>query len=204
MMHKLTIAKVFIWVFGLSILGRIVFGVSQQAAYMGANPLDRGLNDLGWWALCSLTMTLALTPMAQIFHQAWLKQLQRLIGLFSFAFLCCHVAMYVYFDQELTWSYIVSDITQRRFILFGFSAFIIMMLLAITSTQGWQRRLKHLWKKLHRGIYLVGILGILHFVNKVKVGLKDPEVLLFALVVFSLLAYRIYHVLKERLRRPSH
>jgi len=191
------LGKSLCWSLGVFQLARLLGGVYYQANYMGPNPLDKGLNLLGWWALFFLTLTLSWTPVSQWTRQPWWKQLQRLTGLFSFAFVVPHLFMYVYFDQEHNWSYILPDLWDRKFILLGFVAFLILLVLAITSTQNWQRRLGVNWKKLHRLTYIAAILGITHFTYRMKVGLQHPEVKTFAIVITLLLLARILPFLKS-------
>ncbi len=191
------------WALGVSQLGRVIGGLYFQAEYLGANPLAKGMNLLGWWSLFFLTLTLVWTPLSQLTGQTWWKQLQRLTGLFSFAFAVPHMTMYAYFDQELNWSYIFPDLLDRKFILLGLSAFSILLVLAITSTKNWQRKLGANWKKLHRLTYIAAVLGILHFTYRIKVGLQHPEVKAFAIVIAVLLLVRCLPWLKGSISPSS-
>lgn len=195
--RRLLIGKIVCWGLGLFQLARLLGGAYYQASYLGANPLDKGLNLLGWWALFFLTLTLVWTPLSQWTGQPWWKQLQRLTGLFSFTFAVPHLGMYIYFDQEHNWSYILMDLGDRKFILLGFMAFIILLVLALTSSRYWQRRLGSGWKKLHRLTYGAAILGAIHFTYRMKAGLRHPEVKTFALVITFLLLVRAWPWLKS-------
>jgi len=196
------VSKSICWGLGITQLARLLGGVYFQADYMGPNPLNKGLNLLGWWALFFLTLTLVWTPLSQWTGQACWKQLQRLTGLFSFAFAVPHLFMYVYFDQEYNWSYILPDLWDRRFILLGFVAFLILLALALTSTKGWQRRLGVSWKKLHRLTYVAALLGIAHYTYRMKVGLQHPEVKAFAIAITLLLLARLWPWLKRDFLPP--
>lgn len=186
------VSKSICWGLGITQLARLLGGVYFQADYMGPNPLNKGLNLLGWWALFFLTLTLVWTPLSQWTGQAWWKQLQRLTGLFSFAFAVPHLFVYVYFDQEYNWSYILPDLWDRKFILLGLVTFLILLALALTSTKDWQRRLGVGWKKLHRLTYVAALLGIAHYAYRMKVGLRHPEVKAFAIVITFLLLARLW------------
>jgi len=156
---------------------------------LGANPLEVVIRHLGEWGLQLLVVTLCMTPLRDLTNEAWPIQLRRLIGLWSFAYLCMHFLSYLWLDQFFDWIEIGKDIIKRPFITVGMLAVVAMFPLAITSTRAMQRRLGRRWKRLHRLIYLIVPLGTLHFYWLVKADTLRP--LIFAFCVILLLGYRV-------------
>ena len=156
---------------------------------LGANPLEVVIRHLGEWGLQLLLLTLCMTPLRDLTDTSWPIQLRRLLGLWSFAYLCLHFLTYLGVDQFFDWGEIGKDILKRPFITVGMLAVIGLVPLAVTSTRGMQRRLGRNWKRLHRLIYLIVCLGTLHFYWLVKADTLRP--LIFALCVTILLGYRL-------------
>ena len=187
-----TAAKAALWIICLAPAARLGWGALHPgSAILGVNPIQYLLWALGWWALFWLTATLALTPLRRLTGWAWIQRFQRPLGLFAFAYAMLHVLTYGLLDQAGAWAQIPRDLLRRPFIFVGMIAFLILLALAITSTKGWQKRLKRNWKRLHRLVYLAGLLAVLHFAWKEKVGWKEPRVLVFAAAVVLLLLARI-------------
>jgi sulfoxide reductase heme-binding subunit YedZ len=121
-----------------------------------------------------------------------------MLGLFAFFYACMHLTTYVVLDQFFDWRTIVEDVTKRPFIMAGMGAFVLLTPLAITSTQGWIRRLGRRWAMLHTLIYPAAILGIVHFIWKVKSDLRAPT--RYAIVLALLLAFRVLWSARNRFR----
>ena len=159
------------------------------AGQLGANPLEVVIRRLGEWGLQLLLLTLCMTPLRDLTNASWPIQLRRLLGLWSFAYLCLHFLTYLGVDQFFDWEEIGKDILKRPFITVGMLAMTGLIPLAVTSTRGMQRRLGRNWKRLHRLVYLIVSLGTLHFFWLVKADTLRP--LIFALCVAMLLGYRL-------------
>lgn len=185
-------AKAALWIICLGPAARLGWGaLHPESAILGVNPVQYLLWAFGWWALFWLTLTLAITPLRSMTGWAWLARFQRPLGLFAFAYAALHFLTYALLDQAGAWGQIPGDLVKRPFIVVGMLALLILLALAITSTKGWQKRLKRNWKRLHRLVYLAALLGVLHFAWKEKVGWKEPRVLVFAAVVSVLLLARL-------------
>ncbi len=156
---------------------------------LGANPFEVLTRESGEWTLRFLLLTLSMTPLRGILHQSWPLQLRRMLGLYSFFYACLHLLTYLWFDKFFEWPEIATDILKRPFITAGITAWILLLPLAITSTNGMMRRLGRRWKRLHRSIYLIAILGVLHFIWLVKADLREP--LIYAGLLAVLLGYRV-------------
>jgi len=164
-------------------------GVLALQGDLGANPIAEAMNRLGFWTLTLLLATLAPTPIQSVTGWKWPLRLRRMLGLEAFLYVCLHFAVYLGVDQFFDWSAIGKDIAKRPFITVGFTAFVLLVPLAITSTDTMVRRLGFVrWKRLHRLVYLVAVLGVIHFVWRVKSDLRQP--LLFAGVLAVLLGVR--------------
>ena len=157
---------------------------------LGANPVEELLHRFGTWGLNFLLFTLAITPLSQLTGRAWLLRFRRMLGLFAFFYVFMHFAVYAGLDQRFDLGFIVEDIAERPYITVGFSAFLLLIPLAVTSTQGMMRRLGRRWKKLHRLVYLIAILAVWHFYWQVK--LDTLEVTFYAAILAMLLGYRLW------------
>jgi len=155
---------------------------------LGANPLERVTHVTGEWGLRLLLLTLAVTPLRRLTGWAWPLRLRRMLGLFAFFYASLHFLTWVWLDQELSWGKIVADIAERPFVTVGFTAWLLMLPLAITSNRAMMRRLGRNWQRLHRLVYLCGLLGVLHYIWLVKADLLEP--LIYAALLALLLAAR--------------
>lgn len=158
---------------------------------LSANPVEFVERSTGFWALFILLATLALTPIKLLTGRVWQIQLRRMLGLFMFFYACLHIITYVWLDFAFDWSDITKDIAKHPRILVGFAAFVLVVPLAATSTNGMVKRLRENWKTLHRLVYLVAILAVVHFWWLVKKDIREP--LLYALILIALLGIRIYY-----------
>lgn len=158
---------------------------------LGANPIEFFLRTTGILTLVFLIITLSVTPARKIFGWNSLIKYRRMLGLYSFFYVCLHFSIYIIFDRGLNLLGTAGDIIQRPFIAVGMASFFIMIPLAVTSTNGWVKRLGgKRWAKLHKLIYLIGIGGVVHYWMIVKSDVFYPAV--FGLVVAVLLGYRVY------------
>jgi len=166
---------------------------------LGANPIAEALNRFGLTALIFLVAALACTPLKVLFGWTWPIRLRRMLGLFAFFYALLHVTTYTGIDQGFDARAILADITKRKFIFVGFAAFLLLSPLAATSTAASVRRLGFVrWKRLHRLAYVAAILGVVHFIWRVKKDLKEP--LLYGVVLAALLLVRLAVRLRWRRR----
>jgi sulfoxide reductase heme-binding subunit YedZ len=156
---------------------------------LGADPIAALTHGTGDWTLRLLLLSLAMTPLRLIFKQSWPIRFRRLIGLYAFFYACLHFAVYLFLDLGSYWSQIGADIVKRPFITVGFTAWLLLLPLAITSNQWMMRKLKRNWQKLHKLVYAIGILGVLHYCWLVKSDVREP--LLYAGILALLFAIRL-------------
>ena len=156
---------------------------------LGVNPVETLLHETGEWALRILLLTLAMSPLQKLYRSFPFINYRRMIGLYSFFYAFLHFLIYVGVDQWWDLEAIIEDIYERPYITIGFAAFVLLIPLAITSTQRMRRRMQMNWVRLHRAIYLIAILGVIHFWWLVKADVQEP--LIYAGILFVLLAYRM-------------
>jgi sulfoxide reductase heme-binding subunit YedZ len=158
---------------------------------LGANPIEVITHSTGDWTLLLLLATLSIAPLRMLTAQYWLIGLRRTIGLLAFFYGCLHFMTYIWLDKFFDLHDMWADVLKRRFITVGFLAFVLMIPLAITSTQGWIRRLGgKRWQRLHQLIYVSALAGVIHYIWLVKADLRKP--LQYAGVLTLLLGYRVY------------
>lgn len=156
---------------------------------LGANPAEKLEHFTGTVALVTLLITLTITPLRRLTGVNALIKLRRPIGLWAFAYACVHLSCYLVFDQSFDWPEIVKDIVKRPYITVGFSAFVMLMTLALTSTNWAIRKLGTRWQRLHRLVYLAATLGVFHYLWSVKRDVSVPVGL--GMVLVGLLALRV-------------
>jgi methionine sulfoxide reductase heme-binding subunit len=194
----------------LAALPLAVLGWEAAAGMLGPNPPERVLRELGRWALILLVVVLAATPLRHALTYAtrragirygrrpadwnWMLRLRRHVGLASVFYAAAHLLAYLWLDAAFDWGEVAGDLESKPFLSAGLGALALLLPLAATSTDGWMRRLKRGWKRLHMLIYPAGILAVLHFAWLSKPGVADPYA--YALVLAALLGYR---VVKRRL-----
>lgn len=186
--------KVLIWVLALLPLARLFWLGTHDG--LTANPVEFVERSTGTWGLIFLLITLSLTPVRLLTGQTWQIQLRRMLGLWMFFYACLHITTYVWLDYSFFWDEILDDIIEHPYVLVGFSAFMLTIPLAITSNNGMIRRLKGNWKKLHQLVYLIAILGVVHFWWLVKKDVTEP--FYYAFVLACLLGIRIYYKHKAK------
>ena len=180
--------KLAIWLLALLPIVRLVWlGFNDD---LGANPVEFIEHSTGTWALVFLMITLSMTPIRLLTGQVWQIQLRRTLGLFMFFYACLHLTTYVWLDFAFFWDEILIDVAKHPRILVGFLAFLLTIPLALTSNSMMIKRMKSNWKKLHQLVYLIAILGVVHFWMLVKKDLTEP--IYYAVVLFVLFAIRLY------------
>ncbi|AET90249.1 Ferric reductase domain protein transmembrane component domain protein [Burkholderia sp. YI23] len=192
-------AKIVVFVAMLFPLARlIVLGVNGG---LGANPIEFITRSTGLWTLVYLCITLAITPVRRLTGVNALARFRRMTGLFAFFFAVLHFTTYIWFDKWFDVAEMVKDIGKRPFITVGFAAFVLLIPLAITSPKAMVRKLGRRWQTLHRAIYLIATLAILHF-WWMKAGKNDLELpKIYGAVVIALLGWRIIAWLRTRSKR---
>ena len=169
---------------------------------LSANPIEDITLTTGLWTLRFLVITLAVTPLRRLTGWQPAIRFRRMLGLFAFFYGTLHLLTYVVLDQFFGWQYILKDIAKRPYITVGFSAFVLMVPLALTSTSGMIRRLGgRRWALLHRLIYLSAAGGVIHYWWKVKADTRDPFA--YAVVVLALLAVRVWFVARKAAARRA-
>ncbi len=150
---------------------------------LGPNPVEFLEHYSGDWSLRLLLATLALTPLRRWSGRGEALGIRRLLGLWAFFWVCLHFAIYLTFDLEWSARLLGEDLVKRTYITLGFTGWLLLAPLAITSTRGWQRRLGPRWRRLHRLVYLAALLGAFHYLWLVKADAREPLVYLVVLVV---------------------
>jgi sulfoxide reductase heme-binding subunit YedZ len=164
---------------------------------LSANPVQYVEHRTGDWILRFLCITLAITPLRKILHLPQLIRYRRMMGLFAFSYACLHFSTWLGVDRYFEWSQILDDIGKRPFITVGFTGFVLMIPLAITSTAGWIRRLGgKRWQRLHRLVYFSAIAGVIHYYWLVKSDVRKP--LEYGAIVAALLGWRIWSWIASR------
>ncbi len=157
---------------------------------LGTNPQEFVLHTTGTLTLVFLLLSLAVTPLRKILGLPWMVQFRRMMGLYAFFYGCLHLLSYMWFDKGFAFGAIVEDTLKRRFIFFGMFAFLMMIPLAVTSTNKMIKRLGgRRWNRLHKLVFAAAILGVLHYYLLVKIDVRLP--LAFAAALAVLLVYRV-------------
>jgi len=162
---------------------------------LGPNPVEEMIRTLGDWGIYFILIGLTVSPARKVFNLPWLIRYRRMIGLFAFFYVSMHFLAYIWFDQFFNVDEIVKDIIKRPFITIGFTCFLLLVPLALTSTNGMMKRLKKNWGRLHKMVYAVSMLALLHYFMMIKADYLVPSALLVILSV--LLGYRLVLKLKR-------
>jgi sulfoxide reductase heme-binding subunit YedZ len=168
---------------------------------LGANPIKTITEETGTWTLRFLMLTLAVTPVRRLTGWNGVQRFRRMLGLFAFFYGTLHLFTYLWLDQFFVVADILKDIRKRPFITAGFTAFVLMVPLALTSTTGWIRRLGRKWQAIHRLVYLSAIGGVVHYWWLVKADTSRP--LRYGALVAVLLVTRVVWNYRGVLRRPA-
>ena len=168
-----------------------IYVISYQIIFnqLGPEPVDRIINHFGEWTLIFILLTLSMTPLKKITKSVeWIK-FRRMLGLFTFFYASIHMLSYVGLDYRFDFEPLINDVLKKKFIFIGFSAWLLLIPLAVTSSERMVRLLKQNWKKIHRLIYIIGIFGVLHYIWLSKTIFFKP--LIFLVLLIILLLFRI-------------
>ena len=181
--------------------GMIASDLLYGTRLLGSNPIKEGEHVLGEWTLRMLMITLFVTPVRQLTGWNWLQKYRRRFGVWAFAIGCAHLLTWAGLDVQFDWGDIMTDLMKRWYIMIGMAGLLLMLPLAITSTAAMVKRLGKKWVPLHRLIYVIVVLGCIHFFMAVKKDYED--VLIFAAIFAALFAWRIYLSLRKRAASAS-
>jgi sulfoxide reductase heme-binding subunit YedZ len=171
--------------------------VRARLGVLSANPIAQIENELGMTALVFLWAALACTPANRLLGWTWPPRIRRELGLFAFFYASLHFLTYLLLDQFFDWNAIVEDIAKRPFITVGFLALVLMIPIALTSTDAWVRLLGYRrWQRIHQLVYVAGALAAVHFIWRVKLDVSQP--LIYAAIFATLIALRLAWWLRKR------
>lgn len=174
----------------LASLGPLAWlALNGYAENLGANPIEVITRTTGTWTLVFLLITLSITPLRKFSGWHWLIRLRRMFGLFAFFYASLHFTTYIWLDQFFDLQSIIKDVMKRPFITVGFSSFMLLVPLALTSSSAMIRRLGKGWQQLHRLVYVIAIGGVVHFMWLVKADRRQP--LIYGTILTFLLGYRL-------------
>lgn len=180
--------KVVMFVLALAPLARLLVGVPLD--WLGVNPIELITRSTGTWTLVFVLATLAITPLRHLSGWHWLIRMRRMLGLFAFFYASLHLTTYLWLDQFFDFAEMVKDIVKRPFITIGFTAFVLMLPLAMTSSNAMVRHLGgRRWQQLHRLVYAIAVCGVIHYWWLVKRDITQP--LIYAVVLALLLGARL-------------
>ena len=167
---------------------------------LGPNPVEMLEHTTGDWTIWFLGITLSITPLRRLFNSPKLILFRRMLGLFAYFYGVCHFTIFLYYDNESGWSSLMAAVVKRPFITVGFAALLLLTPLAITSTNGWVRRLggKN-WQRLHRLVYVASALGVIHYYWLVKSDVRTP--LLYGAIWAVLMLFRLWTSISKRMKR---
>ncbi len=191
---KTKLLKVIVFLAALIPLARL--GWKAYRDMLGANPIEVITHSTGDWTLIFLLLTLSITPLRRLSGLHWLIRFRRMLGLFAFFYGGLHFTTYIWLDKFFDLHEMLADVAKRKFITVGFTAFILMIPLALTSTQGMIRRLGKRWTMLHRLIYISAIAGVIHYWWLVKADVRKPAY--YAAVLAVLLGYRFIETQRKK------
>ncbi|MHB1655344.1 MAG: protein-methionine-sulfoxide reductase heme-binding subunit MsrQ [Burkholderiales bacterium] len=186
-------------VFLLACLPLLRLAILAIIGKLGANPVEFITHSTGTWTLVGLMLTLTVTPLRQLTGYIDLIRIRRMLGLFTFFYASLHFVTYIWLDQFFDLHAIVKDVYKRPFITVGFIAYLLLIPLALTSSNAMIRRLgAKRWQRLHRAVYLIAILGVLHYVWLVKKDIRQP--LIYAGILSFLLGWRVIRRLRATVK----
>ncbi|MBB6599209.1 protein-methionine-sulfoxide reductase heme-binding subunit MsrQ [Luteimonas sp. MC1825] len=194
-LNRVAAAKAAVHALALAPLGWLGWQVWQvytgaDIDALGAEPVAAIEHELGLWALRLLLVTLAISPLRALSGQAVVLRFRRMLGLYAFAYATLHFAAYLVLDLRGYWALVFEEIAKRPYITVGFAAWLLLVPLAVTSTRGWMRRLGRRWAQLHRAVYAIAVLAVLHFWWIVKSDIREPA--LYAGILVVLLGWRVW------------
>ena len=157
---------------------------------LGANPLETLTDHTGQWTLRFLLLGLLITPLRQLTGWVSLIRYRRVIGLFAAFYALIHMALWLFIDQQLDWNLLVEDVRDRPYITLGFIGWLLLLPLVATSTKGMIKKLGKSWRKLHRAVYIIPVLGVVHYTMSLKADFSLP--ILYAVILTVLLGFRVW------------
>lgn len=182
-------------VFGAALVPALLLVRRAMTDDLGANPIEEITHQTGLWTLRFLLITLAVTPLRRLTGWHAVIRLRRMLGLFAFFYVCLHFLTYMVLDHFFNFDAIVADIAKRPYVTVGFTGFVLLIPLALTSTAGMVRRLGRKWQRLHQLIYIAAFCGVLHYLWLVKADLRDPR--FYSVTLAVLLGVRVYALLRK-------
>ena len=174
----------------------VVGDLFELTGRLSANPIEDIQDRFGNWGLRFMMIALAVTPLRQLTGKSWIGRFRRMLGLFAFFYVFLHFLVWLVLDKQADWAAIVEDIGIRPFITIGFAATVLLLAMAVTSTNGMRRRLGQRWQQLHNSVYVVGVLGVWHYWWQVKQDIREP--LIYAIILSALLGYRLWRRYRSR------
>ena len=154
-----------VWLFFLSYLEYV-----ETGAGFGVNPDEAFVKYLGEWSIRILLVAYAISPVSRVLGWRALAKMRRFVGLTAFVYVLLHLTSYVLLYIELDWEVLLEDVIERKYVVVGFLAFFCLLLMTITSTNGWKKRLRSNWRALHRLIHIVVLFSLLHYIWLTKDG----------------------------------
>ena len=176
-------------VFILCLWPLVIISLNIYYNELGAEPVKKIMNHFGEWTLIFICLTLAMSPLKRFTSLAFWTKFRRMLGLFVFFYATIHLLTYIGLDYRFDWQPIFNDVLKKKFIFIGFSAWLLLIPLAATSSQKMINLLKQNWKKLHRIVYIIAIFGALHYIWLSKTIFFKP--LIFSVIIVVLLILRI-------------
>ncbi|OLB95483.1 MAG: sulfoxide reductase heme-binding subunit YedZ [Candidatus Rokubacteria bacterium 13_1_40CM_68_15] len=200
------VLKIFAWAVCLAPLAALAWWIGRalwlHTDDLGANPISFITNHLGDWTFRLLLASLAMTPLRIVFGWGWPLLLRRLLGLFAFTYAVLHFSVWILVDHFFNWGQMAEDVVKRPYITVGMLALLTLIPLALTSTTGMIKRLgARRWTRLHRLVYLTGVLAALHFLWLAKVGRTDQYI--YVAVLAALLGVRVVEWARRLVRRAG-
>lgn len=191
-MNRKTVDGLVLWAVSLACLAPLAWLAWRGwQGDLGANPIEAIIRNLGVWGLRLLIVGLTITPLARLLRQPRLIRVRRPIGLFAFGYIVLHLSTYIGVDQYFDWAAIWKDILKRPFITIGMAAFLMLLPMAVTSFNAAIRWLgARRWRGLHRLIYLIVPMGVVHYYLLVKADHRPP--LIYGGIVLLLLGWRVW------------
>ena len=198
---RIAVSKPFAFALCLLPLALLVWDTLREQ--LGTDPVAQLEHRTGDWALRLLLMTLAITPLRRLSGSAWLVRYRRMLGLFAFFYACVHLTTYLVIDLGGYWSQLLTEIAKRPYMTVGFSAWLLLVPLALTSTRRMMHRLGRRWQQLHRLVYVSALLAVLHFLWLVKADHREPLIYLGILALLMLARSDAFRSMRARPLRPE-
>ena len=195
--NKIAIVK---WLLILLCVSHFVYlTLGTVYGWLGANPVETLTHVTGEWGLRLLWVSLAITPLRRLFRWNVLLKFRRLLGVCSFVYITAHLSIFLVFDHFFDWLSVIDDIIERPYITVGFAAYVLMVPLAITSLNCWQKKMGKAWFTLHRAVYVVSFLAVVHYWWLVKADVLAP--LVYAIILSILLGVRGFFVWQKKAKQ---